>query len=187
MIRRLPAALLLLSFAFAPAFAEDAKPAAPAAPPVSAEPQTTTADYGDWVLRCQHVNDAGKSRKICEIVESFQSGEQQKQTVAQVALGRVAKTDPMHVTVHLIPNVSFPSVVKLALGDKDPKPMELAWRRCAPIGCFADLALTEAQVKALHAQTDPGSIEFTDSVGRPVKFAVSFRGLAQALDALDKE
>ena len=53
------AKLILLALAQAialPAFAQDApKPAAPAPAPVSAEPQSTSAAFGDWTLRCQRV------------------------------------------------------------------------------------------------------------------------------------
>ena len=183
MSRRI-AAVLFASLLASPALAEDPKPAA--APPVGAEPQTTTASYGDWTLRCQRLADPAAPSKLCEISMTIQAG-QQPAPIAQIAMGRLAKTDPYHLTAHVPTNISLPSVVKFSTGDKDAHSQELAWRRCAPAGCFANSTLTDVQWKGLHGQTDAGSLEFIDAVGRPVKLPVSFRGLAQAMDALIKE
>ena len=159
----------------------------PAEPPVSAEPRVTTASYGDWLLRCQRVGETEKAVRICEVVLTIQSGVPQQAPVAELALGRLSKADPYRVTAHLPTNIALPSAVRFSFGEKDPRQQELAWRSCAPVGCFADGAISETQWRALHGLTDPGSLEFTDSVGRPVKIPVSFRGLAQAMDALAKE
>jgi len=178
---RLFFALLLTSLA-APAFAED-KPA-----PVSVDPATTTASYGDWLLRCQRVGEADKAQKICEIIQTVQAGQPgQQQPIAQFAFGRVNKAEPWRVTAHLPNNIALPSVAKFLTGEKDAKPTELSWRRCIPNGCFADAALSEAQWKILRAQTENGSLEFSDALGRAVKLPISFRGFAQATDALGKE
>jgi invasion protein IalB len=185
MIGRRVAVALLAQILSLPALAQPTEQK-PAPAPVSAEPQTTTASFGDWTLRCQRVGEPEKAVKLCEIVLTIQGGQQQ-QAIAEVAMGRVSKTEPVHLTAHLPINISLPSTVKFSLGEKDAHPQELNWRRCAPVGCFADAALTEAQWKALRGQSDPGSIEFTDSVGRPVKLPVSSRGLPQAIDALAKE
>ncbi len=187
MTGRRVAALLFAQILAYPAFAADQKPAAaPTPPPVSAEPQTTTASYGDWVLRCQRVGDA--AAKICEIGLTVQGGQgQQQTTVAEVAIGRAAKADPYRLIMHLPANIALPSLVKFATGEKDARPQEMPWRRCIPSGCFADMTLSDAQLKVLHGQNEPGWVEFVDSAGRAVKFPISFRGLPQAMDALAKE
>ena len=160
----------------------------PAEPPVSSQPRVTTASYGDWLLRCQRVGETEKAVRICEVVLTIQAGAQQQQApVAELAFGRLSKADPYRVTAHLPTNIALPSVVKFAFGDKDPREQDLAWRSCAPVGCFADGAFSDLQWRTLHGLTEPGSLEFTDAVGRPVKLPVSFRGLAQAMDALAKE
>jgi invasion protein IalB len=137
-------------------------------------------------LRCQRLADPAATNKLCEISLTIQAG-QQPAPIAQIAMGRLAKTDPYHLTAHVPTNISLPSVVNFSTGDKDTHRQELAWRRCAPAGCFADSTLTDAQWMGLRGQTDMGSLEFIDAVGRPVKLPVSFRGLAQAMDALVKQ
>ncbi len=184
MIRRFAAALfapILLFPTLAPA-AEQKE----AEPPVSSEPRTTTASYGDWILRCQRVGETEKAVRICELVLTIQAG-QQPSPIAELAMGRLSKADPYRVTAHLPTNIKLPSMVKFSLGEKDPRPQELAWRSCAPVGCFADAQFSEAQWNSLHGLTEPGALEYTDAVGRPVKLPVSFRGLAQAMDALARE
>jgi invasion protein IalB len=93
----------------------------------------------------------------------------------------------LRVTAHLPINILLPSVVKFASGEKDARPSELPWRRCIPTGCFADAPLSDTQWKALRGQTENGSLEFIDSINRPVKLPISFRGFVQAADALAKE
>jgi invasion protein IalB len=183
LMSRLSLALALTALIATPAFAEDAKPA-----PVGADPVTTTASYGDWVLRCQRIGEADKAQKVCEIVQTVQAGQQgQQQPVAQLAFGRVNKTDPWRMTAHLPTNILLPSVAKLTTGEKDAKPLELPWRRCVPVGCFADASLSDAQWKALRGETENAVLDFTDSASRAVKLPISFRGFAQAVDALAKE
>ncbi|MGO9390027.1 invasion associated locus B family protein [Rhodoblastus sp.] len=185
MTRRFTAAALFAAIVVFPTLAPAAELKA-VEPPVSAEPRTTTASYGDWILRCQRVGETEKAVRICELVLTIQAGPQPS-PIAELAMGRLSKSDPYRVTAHLPTNIALPSTVKFSLGAKDPRTQELAWRSCAPVGCFADAQLSEAQWKSLYAQAEPGSLEYVDSVGRPVKLPVSFRGLPQAMDALAKE
>jgi invasion protein IalB len=186
MIRRFAAAAVFAPMLVFSAMAQTAEQK-PAEAPVSSQPRTTTASYGDWLLRCQRVGETEKAVHICEVVLTIQNAQAQQAPIAELAFGRLSKTDPYRITAHLPTNIALPSVVKFSLGAKDPHTEELAWRSCAPVGCFADAQLSEAQWKALHGQIEPGSLEFTDSAGRPVKLPVSFRGLAQAMDALGKD
>lgn len=157
-----------------------AKPA-----PVGPDPAATSATYGDWVLRCQRVGPTDKTQRLCEVAQTIQVQGQQA-PIAQVALGRVATADPLKITVALPANISLPGSVTLALSDKDPAPMPLIWRRCLPGACIADAALTGEQLKALRGASHAGRLTFKDAAGRDVALPLSFRGLAQALDALAK-
>jgi len=166
--------------------AEDQKPAAGEAQVNSpqqvnsAQPDSKT--FGDWVLRCQPATQ-GAAGKICEVTETIRSGPQQA-PMAEIALSRFNPTDPIRLTAHVPSNISLPSVVKFSY--REAHGIELHWRRCAPIGCFADNALTDEQSAIFRVQTEPGTFEFYDADGHSLKLPVSFKGLGQALDALSK-
>ena len=167
-----------------------AKPAAapsPATPPVpvSADPASTSATYGDWIFRCQRVGSGDKAQRLCEVGQTIQVQGQQ-QPIAQIAFGRVAAADPLKVTVVLPTNITLPGLVQLSLGDKDPGPVDLTWRRCIPGGCIADATPTPDAVKIFRNAQDQGRLLFKDAGGRDVALPISFRGLAQSLDALAK-
>ena len=162
-----------------------AKPGAPAQASVSAEPAATSAIFGDWTLRCQRIEDGDKAQRLCEVAQTIQV-QNRREPIAQVALGRVSATAPLRVTAVLPPNVSFPSTVGIAAGDKDPPAVELGWRRCVPGGCFADAPASDEVLRGWRGLTTLGRITFKDAEGRTVAVPLSFRGLAQALDALAK-
>ncbi len=180
MPRPLPLALFL-ALAAQPGAAQGVKPATPG--PVSADPANTSATFGDWVLRCQRVGEADKQRKLCEVAQVVQLPDRTA-PVAEVALGRPPGESALHVTAVLPANVSFPSSVQFAGPDKPPHAADLQWRRCLPGGCFADAVANDDSLKAWRAATDAGRLAFKDAAGRDVALPISFRGLAQALDAL---
>jgi len=159
-------------------------PAAPAAPaPVSAEPQNTSASYGDWTVHCQRANDTAP--RVCELEQSLQVQGQQS-PIAQIAVGRPSFKDPMKIVVTLPSFVSFPSTVKLALDEKDTQPVELTWRKCMPGGCAADTDFKDEDIKKWKTQTANGRLQFKDGNGREEILPFSFRGFAQAMDGLAK-
>ncbi len=159
-----------------------AAPAAPAAPAPAApitEPQRTTADFGDWTLRC----DRPEGRPpVCEVAQAVQSG---NQTVAQMAIGRAVPTEPLRLTLLVPVSVTLGAPPRLSAGAGAP--IELGWSRCLPAGCFADRAMDDAALARLRALAEPGRITFTDGAGREVALPYSPRGLAGALDALARQ
>ncbi|MDR7040123.1 invasion protein IalB [Methylobacterium sp. BE186] len=158
----------------------------PAAPAVPTEPGLTTATFGDWVLRCQRTAEAEKSRKVCEIAQSMQV-QGQSAPIAQVAIGRVAPGDPLTMTAILPNNVSFPSSVRATLDEKDSQGFDLPWRRCLPGRCVADATVRDDTLKRWRSAPEAGRITFKDAGNHDVAIPLSFRGLAQALDALARE
>jgi invasion protein IalB len=171
------------AFAIATAAATVAYAADPP-PPVSAEPQNTSATYGDWILRCSKATDTAP--RTCEVVQSFQVQGQQG-VFALLAIGKIGAKDTLHVTYAMQPNISFPSTVKLLTDEKDTQPVELSWIKCIPgNGCFATADMKDDQIKRWKAQTGMGKLTFKDGFGRDVPIAFSFRGLVQALDGLAK-
>jgi len=151
---------------------------------VSAEPNTTIASYGDWVLRCQRVDTAGKTARVCEVAETIQV-QGQAAPIAQLAIGRLSPGEPLRITIVVPPAVTFPSSVRVDA--KNGAPLNLEWRRCLPGGCFADAVLKDDVLARWRSLSDAGQLTFKDAAGQDVTLPLSFRGLAQALDALPKE
>ena len=157
-------------------------PPAAAAPANPAVPQQTTASFADWTLRCTRVSPAAK---LCEVVQTITA---QEKPVAQIAFGRVEKSQPMHLTVLVPTSVTFATSPALAtLRDGDAPLVELAWRRCLPGGCLAEGTVSEDALRRARTATDPARVTFADGSGRVVALPFSPKGLPQALDALAKE
>lgn len=158
----------------------------PAKPsPVPTEPGSTTASFGDWVLRCQR-GGGDRPVRICEAAQTMQV-QGQAQPIAQIAIGRVSAGEPLQVTAILPPNVALPGSVRVLTDEKDTAGFELAWRRCLPGGCVADAGMREDVLRRWRGAKEPGRITFKNAAGQDVAIPLSFRGLPQALDALAKE
>jgi invasion protein IalB len=167
-----------------PSAESEGKKPAPEPPPVSGDPQLTTATFGDWVERCQHVVVSGEARRMCEVATTV-SASGQNQPLAEVAIGRAKKSDPLRLTLVLPVNVAFPSAPKISVGD-DSDPLELGWRNCVPAGCFADGAFS-AETQRAWRDGKQAKVESKAAGGQPFNFAISLRGLPQALDAMARE
>lgn len=161
---------------------------APTGRPAAVEPspERTTASYGDWVMRCERTGDGAAARKICELVQSVQVQGQQA-PVAQIAIGRVQKADPLKLTLVLPNNVTLTATPKFSTEDKGGQLVDASWQRCLPMGCLADAVLRDDVLRAMRTRDEQGRIEFKDGAGRDIRLPLSFRGVAQALDALARE
>ena len=150
---------------------------------VSSDPQLTTASFGDWVERCQRLPGG---QRVCEVAATVAASGANGQTapLAQIAIGRVKKSEPLRLTLVLPVNVGFPSAPKLA--PEGQAGIELAWRECVPAGCYADAAFG-AELQSALRDAKAGRVEFKAAGGQTFNFAISLRGLPQALDALAKE
>jgi invasion protein IalB len=146
-------------------------------------PQRTTASYQDWTVRCE--TRGTPPVKACEMVQAVTS-QGQTTPIAQVAVGRTTKADPIKMVFQLPINVFIPTGVRLSLDAKD-KPLAAGFRSCVPAGCFAEVELRDDLVKRMRARTDQGRFEFKDAAQRDVAIPISFKGFGQALDALAKE
>ncbi|MGB6490820.1 MAG: invasion associated locus B family protein [Methylovirgula sp.] len=161
-----------------------AKP--PQSQPVGSEPETTTATYGVWTLRCTHRQAGGASLRFCE-VEQGVAPQGQQNPIAQIGVGRLSPKDEMRLTVVLPTNITFSYAPKVTAQDKDPG-VELTWERCVPGGCIADAVLKDDVLRTWHAiAADTGRVLFTNAAGRNIAIEFSFRGFGQAMDAFAKE
>ena len=169
-----------------PAAAAPSKPAE--VPPVSSVPQSTTAVFGDWALQCRHLDGTPANAVNCEVNQTLQV--QGQGPIAQIAIGRPpvaegAAKEGLRLVVVLPNNVTFGASVQMSVDDKD-KPVDLAYRRCLPSGCYADAEIKDEYLGRWRAQSERGRLNFRDGGNRPVTLPFSFRGLSQAMDALAK-
>jgi invasion protein IalB len=166
-----------------PATAQAPSAAAPQPAPL---PERSSVSFNDWLMRCETQQEAGRTRKVCEVFQGLQLQGQQG-FFAQLALGRIQKADPLKLTAIVPNNITLPSTVQVAMAEGEPAFIDLQWRRCSPAGCVADIALAEPQIQRLRGKTDQIRIMFKDSTGRDIAVIVSMRGFAQSYDALLKE
>ncbi len=163
-----------------------ATPAKPAARAMEAD--VTTASFGDWQMTCR-MTDAGTgqpARRICEVLQSvILKG--QTAPFAQLGFGRLQPDAPLTFTAVVPVNVAFPSSVRVAVDDNDKQPLEAAWTRCLPSGCFASVAASSDILKRWRAQDGSGWLMFKSGASQDLRVPMSFKGLGRALDALAKE
>lgn len=160
--------------------AEDKKPA-PAAP-VSSQPETTTASFGAWTLRCQ----TAKDQKVCEIDEAV-APQNQQNTIARIGLAHpLADRAQLRITVAVPPIIFIPTAPSIKAKPDEPG-VALTWKQCFGGGCFAEAIMTPAEIKVWRAvEADTGRIMFSATPTRNLAVQFSMRGFAQALDALNK-
>jgi invasion protein IalB len=156
--------------------------------PVSPVPQSTTASFGDWVVRCRRIDQAPGNATACEVAQTLQV--QGQGPIAEIAFGHPPGKDAtsrerMRVVVVLPNNVTLSVPVLMSVDEKD-KPIELSFRRCLPSGCFADAEPSDDVVVRWRGQDGRGRLAFKDGGNRDIVLPFSFRGLAQALDAMSK-
>lgn len=158
-------------------------PTANAQPPAQNQP-TKVEPHGDWVLTCRKAE--GQATQNCELVQTI-TVNGQKALFAELAVGKPKADMPMQVTVVVPNNVSFPSSVKILMDEKDKSPLDLAWARCLPAGCFANAALKDDVQKKWSALETQGRVTFKAGNSQEIVMPISFKGLKSALEALAKE
>jgi invasion protein IalB len=142
-------------------------------------PQQTTATYGDWIVRCEFHG----TNRTCEM---DQTSQMQGRLLSQIAIGRPSKTAPFRIVFQVPIKAWLPAGVTLVTNEKDPG-LTATFKRCLTNGCFADTDLPEAVLKQLRTQTKNGKLQFKNDAQGLVTIPVSFKGFAQAFDAMARE
>jgi len=158
----------------------------PAAPP-AATPDRTSAQFGDWTVRCEAARGAPAApARNCEMAQTL--ADPRGQPVAQIVFGRLSRTAPWRLLVQLPLEARVEQPVRLFAEATEGVPVPLPFRSCslARGGCFADAELPDEVVpRRLRAQPEgQGRIEFQDAAGRATQATFSLRGFGAALDAL---
>ena len=174
------AAALFLAVCLAVAMPAGAQSRNPAAQPPP--PGTTSASFGDWVLRCEARPAEPPPSRGCELLQSLQ--DQRRQPVAQFAFGRSRAGDPMRLLVLIPANITIAVPMRLSFGDAT---IPVTLRACGPRGCVADGEVTVAILARLRAREGQGRLEYRDALNADVALPFSTRGFGPALDALGRE
>jgi len=152
--------------------------------PVSAEPSQTTANFGDWILRCQHGSgEAASDGRICEI-DQILIVQGQQAPVAEITVTRTDAKSPSHLNIALPVNISVQIAPHIQMDAPDGEGFDLAWRRCTAASCVADRVIADEVIKLWRSHNDRGRLLFTNASGQPLTLLFSFRGFSQAMDAL---
>jgi len=163
-----------------------AKQQAPTAAPVKAPAEAaapTTATYGDWLVTCPPPAATGAAA-ACEATQTLTL--EGKGPIARIAVGRLTKGGDLSFAVMLPAAVEFSAPVVLGSATAEAPVLALGWRRCIPTGCFADATPAGTVSTAWVTQTVVGRMTFTDGNGQAVALPFSFKGLVQAVAALDE-
>ena len=83
-----------------------AQQAQPQKPTAGVEPTSTTASFGDWVLRCQKVEGAAVTR-LCEVAQSLMV-KGQSAPVAQIAMGCSSTSEWIRLVVIAPMKANYP-------------------------------------------------------------------------------
>jgi invasion protein IalB len=144
-------------------------------------PQSTTATYDDWVVRCEK----GGKGTVCEMTQTTQL-KTNSQLVSVIAVGAANGNSPTKVVFQLAVNVWLQAGVTLASSDGQIA-IASNFTRCIPNGCFAETEVTQDVLQKLRTMKDQGSLRFKDANQKDAAIPVSFKGFNQAYDAMSTQ
>ncbi len=160
----------------APAAARPAQqPAAPAAPKIEVTKQQA---YGDWIYACVKVPNTTETR--CQISQQL-SDTQTKQPVFAWRItqdgqgGLVGEWETRS-------GVMVDRGIVMEMGTD--KPVTIPFRACVPQACSAVAKLTPEVIAAISKATNASATLFPVGSSKPVKLALSVKGLSEALAVL---
>jgi invasion protein IalB len=140
-------------------------------------PDRTTASYGDWLLRCDL--KAGGERS-CEVAQTIQ--DTQGQLLAQITARHASPGGPLLLAVQVGTNIAIPEPGRLMLDEQAA--LSLAFRRCLPRGCFAELQLPDSDAITVAQSAEAARFDYRSADGALLSIPVSLRGLSTSLEAL---
>ncbi|AYG62434.1 invasion associated locus B family protein [Rhizobium jaguaris] len=213
-VKKLASLMLISSVLCASSGMAQEQPTAGAAAPTSASAQqnsaSTSADqqqpapqarvqkFDDWYYRCVDGKAAdGSATTSCEVAEiaTVKQGEQDV-NILTLAIAKAPASTPASpqkgskaaqsdlVLTTLVPlNMYLPAGLSIDAGDKPV--VQLAYRNCNQAGCWSQQKLDAKMVAALSKAADGvGHVQMMN--GQKVNIKFSLKGLAAALDALQK-
>jgi invasion protein IalB len=161
----------------------------------AAEPEISTAVYGDWAVQCSNIQIDHAPVRVCELIQTIRVMTQASESdpgkaisLAQLAIGRVRTDEPYQVTVLLPFDVVLTNPVTIALETVDDLLPAMVWSRCVPAGCLASIALSEKKMKQLLQAKGSAKLRWQPaSAAQPLQLPVSLKGLSSAFEYLSSQ
>lgn len=149
---------------------------------------TTSATYGNWLLRCESRKVETRTVKACEVStnvtvkgENGASG-----TAAIVAFGRHPDKEGWQVALQLPIIVWLPTGAKLGIGDEAPL-VDATFVACRPTLCSAGATVGDTVIARMRSATTDLTVNYRAQTQQAVKVTLPINGLSEALTALGKE
>ena len=212
-IKKLASVILVSSVLYASSGMAQEQPAAGAAAPANTgaqqdataapagqqqpAPQARVQKFDDWYYRCVDGKAAdGSATTSCEVAQiaTVKQGEQSVNVLTLAIAKTPATSTPTQkggkpvasdlVLTTVVPlNMYLPAGLGIDAGDKPV--VQLAYRNCNQAGCWSQQKLDAKMVAALTKAADGvGHVQMMN--GQKVNIKFSLKGLAAALDALEK-
>ena len=142
------------------------------------------SDPGDWIVACQRTVSSGQ--RVCEVLQAVQV-QGQTAPIARLAIAKAASSATLRLVLVLPSHITIGADPMITVAETDKEGTKATWQRCLPGGCIAEASLTDKIAAQWRSEAGQGMVTFKDGLGRDLTVPFSFRGLAQALDALAKE
>jgi len=143
--------------------------------------QRTMTIYGDWTVSCTIVFGSSEACGLLQVQKI-----KGQTAVSQIGIGHITKSDPLKISIEITANAWMPTGVKLITSD-NASAITAPFKWCTSTRCLADADLSDANIKTLRAQKDPGKLVYRTASQADVSIPVSFNGFTDALDALQKQ
>jgi len=179
-------AAMLLALAATVAVAQQANE-----PP--AKDNTTNTPFDAWTLSCvthsasQAESSTAKTRG-CEVRTQvvIKDDKGQQGVAGVIAIGHASPEQPLQVMVQ-VPLAALLNQPIVLLGADDKVILNLTYVACQPQGCMAGANLAQAQRDQLTQQSASIFVGYVNQAGQKLKVEAPTKGLAKALQALDKQ
>jgi invasion protein IalB len=138
---------------------------------------TVRAEYGDWQMSCD--TPPGASTEQCAIIQNVMAEDQPNVGLSVIVL-RTADREARLLRVLAPLGVLLPNGLGLNVDGKDMG--RVAFVRCLPNGCVAEVVLDETLIQTLSTGTDAVFVVFKtpeEGIGIPVSLNGFADGFAQ--------
>jgi invasion protein IalB len=156
-------------------------------PGVAPVPGLEVETFDDWSVVCgKSVKGPGgivsPNERLCEVVTVItKSGE--TAPFVRISLLRQEIVKPIRMVAIVPAAVAIPTGLSFTLAPGKPS-VNLNYKFCAMYACVAEGEIPQEQMVTLRDPLLTGNLTFSDPNGNKIEVKVSFKGLIQALNAM---